>query len=87
MCGLEPDLPGLAKQGLLSRPQSLEFYPPAHGERRDEKQHREQRAKAICRTCPVNTECLDFAIGGRELHGIWGGTTEVERRGLIGLSV
>ena len=68
-------------------PQSLDFYPPAHGERRDEKQHREQRAKAICRNCPVNTECLDFAIGGRELHGIWGGTTEVERRELIGLSV
>lgn len=68
-------------------PQSLEFYPPARGERRDEKQHREQRAKAICRTCPVNTDCLDFAIGGREFHGIWGGTTEVERRELIGLSV
>ena len=68
-------------------PHSLEFYPPARGERREEKQHREQRAKAICRICPVNTECLDFAIGGRELHGIWGGTTEVERRGLIGLSV
>ncbi len=68
-------------------PQSLAFYPPAHGARRADKQYREQRAKDICHTCPVNTECLDFAIGGRELHGIWGGTTEVERRGLIGLSV
>ena len=37
-------------------PQSLEFYPPAHGERREEKQHREQRAKTICRSCPVDTE-------------------------------
>jgi len=68
-------------------PHSMEFYPPAHGESRDEKQYRERRAKAICGTCPVNAECLDFAVGGREFHGVWGGTTEVERRELIGLSV
>ena len=87
MCGLEPDLPGLAKQGLLPRPPVPRILPTGLRERRDEKQHREQRAKAICLSCPVNTECLDFAIGGLELPGIWGGTSEVERRELIGLSV
>ncbi|MEE2768025.1 MAG: WhiB family transcriptional regulator [Actinomycetota bacterium] len=68
-------------------PLSMEFYPPATGERRDQKQSREERAKSICGNCPVNQECLDYALTGRELHGIWGGTTETERREIIGLSV
>lgn len=39
-------------------------------------------AKAICASCPVRVECLDFALANRELFGIWGGTTEKERRRL-----
>jgi WhiB family redox-sensing transcriptional regulator len=35
-------------------------------------------AKEICSTCPVVAECLAFGIN--EPFGIWGGTTEVERR-------
>lgn len=37
-------------------------------------------AKAICRTCPVRVECLEFAITTHQGHGIWGGTTVRERR-------
>ena len=37
-------------------------------------------AKAICRGCPVRAECLDYAIQTAQDHGIWGGTTEEERR-------
>ena len=37
-------------------------------------------AKAICHACPVRTECLDFALSINERHGIWGGTSEMERR-------
>jgi WhiB family redox-sensing transcriptional regulator len=37
-------------------------------------------AKAICAGCPVRTECLDFAIVSCEQFGIWGGTSERERR-------
>ena len=44
---------------------------------------REAQAKAICRECPVQPECLDYALGIREPHGIWGGLTEAERRLLI----
>jgi hypothetical protein len=29
--------------------------------------------------CPVQAECLVFALRTRQLHGIWGGTTERER--------
>jgi WhiB family transcriptional regulator, redox-sensing transcriptional regulator len=36
-------------------------------------------AKAICRGCPVRAECLDYAMQTAQ-DGIWGGTTEEERR-------
>ncbi len=36
-------------------------------------------AKKICLTCPVVDECLDHALTYWE-SGVWGGTTEVERR-------
>lgn len=39
-------------------------------------------AKAICATCPVREECLEFALLTRQEDGIWGGTTETERRRL-----
>jgi WhiB family transcriptional regulator, redox-sensing transcriptional regulator len=37
-------------------------------------------AKAICQSCPVRAECLDYAMQTAQDHGIWGGTTEEERR-------
>lgn len=36
-------------------------------------------AKALCRACPVQDQCLTFALDNREDHGIWGGATERER--------
>ncbi len=65
-------------------PQSVVFFPPSHFERKDEKAAREARAKAICATCPVTRECLDYALRIQEPHGIWGGLNEVERRQLLG---
>jgi WhiB family transcriptional regulator, redox-sensing transcriptional regulator len=41
-----------------------------------------EAAKAICAGCPVRSECLEFAIATRQQYGIWGGTTEVERRSI-----
>lgn len=40
----------------------------------------EQRALALCRRCPVADECLRFAVEHEQWHGVWGGTTERERR-------
>ncbi len=34
---------------------------------------------ALCDSCPVQVECLDWAVR-HEPAGIWGGTTERERR-------
>lgn len=36
-------------------------------------------AKRVCDACPVKAECLDHAMTNREIFGIWGGTTEIER--------
>lgn len=39
-------------------------------------------AKAICRACQVQDRCLRFALETNQEVGIWGGTTEAERRKL-----
>jgi WhiB family redox-sensing transcriptional regulator len=58
------------------------FFPPSTFERKDERERREARAKAICQVCPVRQPCAEYAITIREPFGIWGGLTEVERREL-----
>ena len=63
-------------------PQATAFFPPAHAERKDDKLQREQRAKAICKTCSVCSDCLEYALRIREPHGIWGGLNEAERKQL-----
>jgi len=39
-------------------------------------------AKAVCASCPVRAECLEFALINVEKFGIFGGTSERERRRL-----
>lgn len=39
-------------------------------------------AKRICRTCPVQEPCLAWALRVPDVAGIWGGTTETERRAI-----
>jgi WhiB family redox-sensing transcriptional regulator len=39
-------------------------------------------AKAVCAGCPVAAECLEYALENGERFGIWGGTSENERRSL-----
>jgi WhiB family redox-sensing transcriptional regulator len=59
------------------------FFPPSTFERKEDRERREDRAKAICAVCQVRGECADYAIRIREPFGIWGGLTELERRELI----
>ncbi len=56
------------------------FYPPLRTERRTVRSSREQRAKAVCASCPVKSECLEHAVAHDERFGIWGGLTNRERR-------
>ncbi len=41
-----------------------------------------ERAREICAACHVSEECLEFALETNERTGIWGGTTEEERKSL-----
>jgi hypothetical protein len=40
-------------------------------------------AKTLCRTCPVQKECLIYALASNEQYGVWGGMTTAERQKLI----
>jgi WhiB family redox-sensing transcriptional regulator len=53
------------------------FFPvAAHGPGMDEI----ALAKAVCATCGVRRQCLQYALATHQLHGVWGGTTEDERQ-------
>jgi WhiB family redox-sensing transcriptional regulator len=42
-----------------------------------------QVAQRICVDCPVKVECLEYALADRIDHGVWGGTSERERRRIL----
>ncbi len=41
-----------------------------------------EQAKAVCRQCPVREQCLEWALETGQSLGVWGGTSETERRAL-----
>jgi WhiB family redox-sensing transcriptional regulator len=41
------------------------------------------RARAICKGCPVAEKCLEYALEERIEHGVWGGCSERERRRIL----
>ncbi len=50
------------------------FFPAADGQAGP--------AKAVCASCPVQQECLEYALATRQDDGVWGGLDETERRRL-----
>jgi len=42
-----------------------------------------QAAQRICSECPVKGPCLEYALANRVDHGVWGGTSERERRRIL----
>ena len=40
-------------------------------------------AKRICETCSERTPCLEYALVHRIDHGVWGGTSERQRRRIL----
>ena len=41
-----------------------------------------ESAKEVCVGCMARGDCLDFAIATNQDSGVWGGTTEDERRSI-----
>ena len=50
-----------------------ELFHPGRGESLAE-------ARAVCAQCPVRVQCLDWALTWPERQGVWGGTSELDRR-------
>lgn len=42
-----------------------------------------EAALAICAVCPVREDCLSHALATNERFGVWGGTTEQQRREML----
>ncbi|WP_349307611.1 WhiB family transcriptional regulator [Rhodococcus sp. IEGM 1351] len=55
------------------------FFSPT-GEGRKARERREDAAKTLCAQCPVIDACRDHALTAGETYGVWGGTTEKDRR-------
>lgn len=46
-----------------------------------------QKAKAFCKVCPVQTECLEDTLKAEDpsaRHGVFGGMTNFERKKMFG---
>lgn len=78
--GQVPDEPALWwESGACRGADPVLFFPPDQdGPRR--KADRENAAIALCVGCPVRRTCLEHALAVPERFGVWGGTTELERR-------
>ena len=57
------------------------FDETPNGDPRSSSYENERMVKEICNNCPLKFECLLYAIQTGQ-HGIWGGTTERERKEL-----
>ncbi|MCW2514748.1 MAG: Transcription factor WhiB [Mycobacterium sp.] len=53
------------------------FFPEDAG--RSGLRAREERAKQICRRCPVLSRCREHALAVGETHGVWGAMSARER--------
>lgn len=57
------------------------WFPPESADRK--KKIDDAKAKSICKQCPVQQPCLEYAVANREYWGVWGGTTFEERKHLM----
>lgn len=68
------ELPNLPEAACIDADPWL-FFPPAGGNNLAV----EREAKAVCLSCTERTDCLSWALEN-DVWGIWGGTTDRERR-------
>jgi WhiB family redox-sensing transcriptional regulator len=73
MTDLVLDIPRFA-EALCAQADPELFFPEKGGSNRD--------GKRLCRRCQGRAECLEWAMTHQERFGIWGGTSERERRAM-----
>ena len=80
VAGLEPVIELWEWQAqALCREASPDMFFHPEGERGNQRRSRDDRAKAVCDSCPVLRRCREHALASREPYGVWGGMTEDER--------
>ena len=84
--GFVPNSPRFIDEGLppCSQVDPELFFPKEeefHGILVSSNYYDEAGAKKVCEPCPYKARCLEYALSeGEKIIGIWGGTTEGERR-------
>jgi len=71
---------GWRKDALCQGVETDLFFPA--GELSEEPVQQAAAAKAVCARCPVREACLEYALETDQPFGVWGGTTEAERRSI-----
>ncbi|RRC94996.1 WhiB family transcriptional regulator [Schaalia canis] len=74
LIGLDDGPLGWQQHALCAQTDPEAFFPEKGGSTRE--------AKAVCQSCSVRSECLEYALQNDERFGIWGGMSERERRKL-----
>jgi WhiB family redox-sensing transcriptional regulator len=69
------DLPAFVLDALCAQVYADLFFPEAGSTDK-------ARAVKVCHACPVEGDCLEWALGQGDLQGIWGGTSEHDRKKL-----
>lgn len=82
------DFPSFTEEGapLCAQTDPEIFFPVDHSDsamKKFEYYSNEREAKAICAECPYKAQCLEYAIKDLEIQGIWGATTQIDRRKMM----
>lgn len=67
------------QQEGLCRKEDPETFFLDYNLRGSEKKRKIEKARSICKECPVRKECLNHALTAPEIYGVWGGLSEEER--------
>ena len=67
--------PSWLEQAACASHDDPDLWFPEHGEN-----DRQREALRICAECPVRTACLAYVLSLPPQPGIWGGTTEDQRK-------
>ncbi|GAA0950652.1 WhiB family transcriptional regulator [Nonomuraea longicatena] len=69
--------------GPACGPDTAELFTGGRGwETFDQRLRREQRAKAVCVTCPALWQCLSYSLALDPVEGVWAGLSQDDRDGI-----